>query len=375
MIDDEPLDFDDRIGQVLASKPTYFADTKVSMELVAWAIKAIEEAGLHPSLKLVSRVVGKQVPQRDLIPLVNQSYRQRLEALKRRGRAISVDHLSELYEVVSNQVRPQVEEELSEEFAAVKEAREQVEHARRVIEGERESAAHKLEIAESIRDEIQNELTLARMERAENQERAELMASALGDSKREVLVLNQQIAGIIRKNHELSTKLDARASSLAKLRDQLGRSRSKEVSASSELRSVASKLSSAHKECEALKLRLETQRSSSASVAQELAELKTSNQRAVNELKRAQASLARDREAISSQKKDHRELRAQLAEVNRRESRLAKDLAAMSKARDRALTTAKLSQESADQARQMVERLMRETFVTKRSAARTDAPG
>lgn len=373
MSGDEPLDHEDRIEQVLGSKPIHFAGQTVSIELVAWAIKAIEDAGMHPGLKLVSRVIGKQASQRELEPLVNQFYRQRLEDQKRRGRAIGVDHLTELYEVVSIQVRGQVQDELAEEFAAAKEAWEQVEHARGVFEGEREAAARQLELAESIREALQDEMAVARSDRGQALERAERMASALSESQREVLELNRRIRELLREIDELSVVVETRTASLRDLREILTLSRDKEATASRQLKSVASTLSKTRVEVDTLTQCLIAQRASAALTAQGFAALSVSHKKVTNELKGAQAHIARDREAAALRRHELRELKALVAEQVRREIRLTKDLKTMACARDRAMGVAKLARESVDHSRQMVERLMRGALAVKRFVTRGDS--
>lgn len=375
MTGDESLDFEDRIEQVLASRPVHFNGAAVSVEAVAWAIKAIEDAGVHPSLKHLSRVIGRHVSQRELVPLVNNFYRQRLEELKRRHRAVGVDHLSELYEVVSIQVRAQVQDELAEEFAAAKEAWEQVEHSRGIFQGEREAAARQLELAESIREALQNEMAVARVERGEALERAARSDSALAESQREVSQLNRRNGELLRKLNELSVVVERRASSVSSLREALTRARDREAAVSRELKAVASTLSQTRADANVLKLRLQAQHVSAVLTAQQIADVSKAHKKSSIDLKRARARIARHREAVALRKCEIRELKGQLAEQFRREVRLVKDLKTMGAARDRALGAAKSAIEDADHSRQMVERLVRATLASQRFAARGESLG
>ncbi|WP_146151987.1 hypothetical protein [Ahniella affigens] len=126
--------------------------------MVAWAIKALEDAGIYPSLKWITKVAGGQVAQRDLEPTVAKFYEHRKLEQKRKNRVNDVDHLADLYQVVLARAREEVRAELSDEMKSIHAEWQKLEQKQQQIENERREVARQLLLVEEARLLTQSEV-------------------------------------------------------------------------------------------------------------------------------------------------------------------------------------------------------------------------
>lgn len=370
MSNNDEQDFESRVESVVAQKPAHISGSAVTFEATAWAVQSLEAAGIHPSLKNLSLVVGKQVPQRELVPFVNKLYRERSEDPKRCERTDGEGHIKVLYGLITDQVRAQMKDEFSKESLAAKEAWEEVDRCRGLFEEERQSASRQVELAESVRSEVQAELEAAREERVRSAERAERMASTIGDVQRENLDLKRRIEFLDRKNCELKTTIAVKDARLSALGEKFAQHRRVEVSNKGKLRRSSEVVATLLTERDRLQTRLDEQLASAERMADDFTSTSNQHRKTVGELERSKANIARARVTISKLNADLSELRAKLSAATRREARSIKNLEAMRRARDRALVVAKEAQDSSQKSRQMAERLLRCSLATRRLAER-----
>ncbi|AVP98902.1 hypothetical protein C7S18_17715 [Ahniella affigens] len=158
MKEEQALDLESRIKAIAVSRPTLLRVDGHEQDLVAWAIKALEDAGIYPSLKWITKVAGGQVAQRDLEPTVAKFYEHRKLEQKRKNRVNDVDHLADLYQVVLARAREEVRAELSDEMKSIHAEWQKLEQKQQQIENERREVARQLLLVEEARLLTQSEV-------------------------------------------------------------------------------------------------------------------------------------------------------------------------------------------------------------------------
>ena len=351
------FDFEAAIAQIIATRPRQLRGEPLSIDVVTWAIRMLEEYGIHPSLSTIATVVGPGGSQRVLKPLVNRYYLERVSQSARRPSVESDEHLVALYDCVASRVRKQVDESLADEHREVAEARSQLEHVRSVFEKERDEARQQLLLAESIRTEVQEELEKARVERRELQERAESMSKSLGELQNRKGNFQSWACLFGKQNAVLSSKLKSAGTSVSKLRYELARSTERETATAKTLRDRNDVIEQLTKETNELQLSLQAAVAKNREREQQHSELTNLYRKTASELERVQAKVARERASVASLRAELRTAKVSFAAADKSAVRARRDLQAMSAARDRAVAAAEAAVTEGHSLRRLSERL------------------
>lgn len=373
MSTDSQFDFDAAIAQIFATRPRQQRGEPLGFDVVSWAIRTLEEFGIHPSLSTIARVIGPGGSQRVLKPLVNRYYLDRVSQSAQRATVDSDEHLMALYDCVASRVRKQVEERLADEHREIAEARSQLEHVRSMFESEREGARQQLLLAESIRTEVQEEMGKARAERREMQERAESMSKSLGEMQSEVRDSALRIEDLTKQNAMLTSKLKSATTSVGKLRYELARSSERETANAKTLRDRSDAIEQRTKEARALQIALQSSAAKHRDRERQHSELEILHRKVSSELERVQAKLARERASVASLKPELRNAKASHIEAEKSAVRAKRDLQAMRTARDRAVAAASEALAEGESLRRRLERL--EARLRKHSATPLEESG
>ncbi len=359
------FDFDAAVAQIIATRPRQLRGEPLSFDIVSWAITALEEFGIHPSLSTIGTVVGPGGSQRVLKPLVNRYYIERVSQSAQRAAVDSDQHLMALYDCVAGRVRKQVEENLSDELREVAEARNQLEHLRSLFERDRNEASRQLVLAESIRSEVQEELGMARSERRELQDRTESLSRRLGELQSDARDSTARIEDLGKQNAVLASKVKSADTSINKLRFELAQSIERESAAVKALRDRSEAIELLTKEANGLRLTLQLAVAKSRESEQQHSDLTKRHRNASLQLEQMRAKLARERASLASLRHELRTAKAACTEADKRAARARRDLHAMTTARDRAVAATRASDLEVQSLRRFSERLRAKSILGK----------
>lgn len=357
MSTDSQFDFDAAIAQIVATRPRLQRGQPLGFDMVSWAIRTLEEFGIHPSLTTIATVIGPGGSQRVLKPLVNRYYLDRVSQSAQRATVDSDEHLVALYDCVASRVRKQVEERLADEHREIAEARSQLEHVRSMFESERDGARQQLLLAESIRTEVQEEMGKARAERREMQERAESMSKSLGEMQSEVRDSALRIEDLTKQNTMLTSKLKSATASVGKLRYELARLSERETANARTLRDRSDAMEQRTKEAKELQIALQTSAAKHRERERQHSELESLHRKVSSELERVQAKLARERASVASLGHELRTTKAAHLDAEKRAARARRDLHAMATARDRSVAATRAAVIEGQSLRRLSDRL------------------
>jgi len=179
---------------IAATRPTALRADDNAIELVAWAITALEGAGIYPGLKWISRLIGGHMVQRELEPIVAHFYEQRRIQQLRKSRMQDVNHLDDLYQLVLAHAREEVRKQLAEEFRALHDEADHLERRKLLVENDQAEVARQRALVDEVRRLTTHEMESLRGDQKLLTDRLELSASELATAEARIESLNQSLA-------------------------------------------------------------------------------------------------------------------------------------------------------------------------------------